>query len=391
MISVPFILLGCVLVLLIIELLIVRKLVRKIPIRIHVNGSRGKSTVTRYIAAGLRSGEKRTLGKITGIIPTIFLPDQRSEVINRRGPANVREQFKMIRLAITLACDAIVLECMSIASGLQQIETKILQPHITVLTNILEDHLEELGSSDYERTEAYCSSLPSNALVVTNDTEHIFEIERAASSRNSRVILAGKESLNVVLPSLNPIALEHILLSLTVCKLVGVEEGTALQAILNEMQQEESLLYSLPKEDGTVKFVNGFAVNDVNSAKLFLETWNKRLGGVNNLVFIINTRADRPRRSVEFARWCASIENLHSVIITGTHIPFMRRILCRFGYKENNIYQWTTDDVLIIHENILNHVKGVRSAVFGFGNIAGDGFVMLDALKQYQERAGGVA
>ena len=40
-----------------------------IPIRIHVNGSRGKSSVTRLIAAGLRSGGLNTIAKVTGSAP----------------------------------------------------------------------------------------------------------------------------------------------------------------------------------------------------------------------------------------------------------------------------------------------------------------------------------
>ena len=40
-----------------------------IPIRIHVNGTRGKSSVTRLIAAGLRAGGKRTFAKTTGTAP----------------------------------------------------------------------------------------------------------------------------------------------------------------------------------------------------------------------------------------------------------------------------------------------------------------------------------
>jgi len=34
--------------------------------RIHVNGIRGKSSVTRLIAAALREGKVKTLGKTTG-------------------------------------------------------------------------------------------------------------------------------------------------------------------------------------------------------------------------------------------------------------------------------------------------------------------------------------
>jgi len=36
---------------------------KKIPLTIHVNGTRGKSSVTRLIAAGLREGGKRTIAK----------------------------------------------------------------------------------------------------------------------------------------------------------------------------------------------------------------------------------------------------------------------------------------------------------------------------------------
>ena len=38
----------------------------KIPIRIHINGTRGKSSVTRLIAAGLRSHGIKTFAKTTG-------------------------------------------------------------------------------------------------------------------------------------------------------------------------------------------------------------------------------------------------------------------------------------------------------------------------------------
>jgi len=43
-----------------------RRALRALPIRIHVNGSRGKSSVTRLVAAALREGGIPTAAKTTG-------------------------------------------------------------------------------------------------------------------------------------------------------------------------------------------------------------------------------------------------------------------------------------------------------------------------------------
>jgi len=57
--------------------------VAAIPIRIHVNGTRGKSSVTRLIAAGLRAGNVKTVAKITGTQPRVVLSDGREAAIIR--------------------------------------------------------------------------------------------------------------------------------------------------------------------------------------------------------------------------------------------------------------------------------------------------------------------
>ena len=44
---------------------------------VYVNGTRGKSTVTRMIAAGLSAGGHRVLCKTTGTLPIAIHPDGR--------------------------------------------------------------------------------------------------------------------------------------------------------------------------------------------------------------------------------------------------------------------------------------------------------------------------
>ena len=68
------------------EKILHEKRLKRIPIRIHVNGTRGKSTVTRLIAASLRRVGIRTLAKTTGTIPRLILPDGKEETILRRNP-----------------------------------------------------------------------------------------------------------------------------------------------------------------------------------------------------------------------------------------------------------------------------------------------------------------
>jgi len=58
---------------------------RSIPVRIHVNGTRGKSSITRLIAAGLRAGERRVVAKTTGTKPRIILEDGREIPIDVLG------------------------------------------------------------------------------------------------------------------------------------------------------------------------------------------------------------------------------------------------------------------------------------------------------------------
>ena len=80
--------------------------------KLHVNGTRGKSSVTRLIAAGLRNGKHKVFAKTTGTEPKFIFPDGTEELISRRGPANIRENIKLIKTAVDNGADTIVFECM---------------------------------------------------------------------------------------------------------------------------------------------------------------------------------------------------------------------------------------------------------------------------------------
>ena len=79
----------------------VQKNIDKIPLRIVVNGIRGKSTVTRLITGILKEAGYKVVGKTTGSAARmIYWDSDEEEVIYRRpeGP-NITEQKSVVKKA----------------------------------------------------------------------------------------------------------------------------------------------------------------------------------------------------------------------------------------------------------------------------------------------------
>ena len=90
------------------------KSLNNIPIRVHINGTRGKSSVTRLIAAGLREGKLKTFAKTTGTTPRIINDKGHDIEIHRLRSASIGEQIKLIRYFSKKKPDALVIECMAV-------------------------------------------------------------------------------------------------------------------------------------------------------------------------------------------------------------------------------------------------------------------------------------
>src|SRR5512135_22985 len=86
---------------------------RRVPRRVAVTGTRGKSGVTRLIASGLRASGAKVLAKTTGSRPVVILPDSSEREIARAGPATIREQLRLVALAASSGADTLVAEMMS--------------------------------------------------------------------------------------------------------------------------------------------------------------------------------------------------------------------------------------------------------------------------------------
>src|SRR6266568_5314244 len=144
-----------------------RRHLRAVPVRVHVAGTRGKSTTTRLIAAGLRAGGRKVLAKTTGSEPRLILPDGSETTWARRGPAAVREQTRLFAKASRLGVDTVVAECMAIRPEfIWASEEHLVQATTAVITNVRPDHFEDIGNDSNAAANAARWVVPAKGQLV---------------------------------------------------------------------------------------------------------------------------------------------------------------------------------------------------------------------------------
>ncbi|MCK5134465.1 MAG: poly-gamma-glutamate synthase PgsB [Bacteroidales bacterium] len=367
-----------ILALLIMEERLFASSIAKIRNRIHVNGTRGKSTVTEYIAAAIHENGVSTFAKITGVRPTLIHNGSRKS-IKRAGGARIQEQFRIIRTATKRDCENFVLECMSINPGLQKIESKFFRPHIYVITNIRDDHREVMGSTEELQVRAICEAIPPNCTVLTGQGKHLREIGAVASEKNSHLVVADFTLLEGIEKRL-PVGVfrENIAIALTVSRLLGTDRDVAFDRILKIIERQDPRLTILDKERD-VLVLNGFDVNDTDSAEIFLNHWLSEIGEPRKILTLFNTRADRPHRTDLFAKWIVNIPDLAYIFITGNHHRRATRAIQSAGIELDRIHMIKPKEIKQIRKRILD-LAGDKTLILTIGNIGGDGFNILNAI-----------
>jgi poly-gamma-glutamate synthase PgsB/CapB len=372
------VILASVICLLILEKRMIQRNINYLSLRIHVNGTRGKSSVTEYIAAGIDSSGQRVIAKITGIIPTLICDGTRKK-INRYGTARVQEQLDTIRLARRNRVKNMVLECMSVAPELQKLEASVFQPHLYIITNIKDDHRESMGKSLEEQADAICSAIPANCKVITGERQFFHKIKEKANARNSTVIAAEETDpyLNISLPP--GVFRENIAIALTVCREAGIEPDMAIKGIVNCILNSESPLITVKKREKTIRFLNAFSVNDADSTSSFIEQWKKALDHQGAISIIFNTRADRPIRTEMLSGWIAS-QNFERLLLTGSHIGRAKSCLKKAGVEKHRMEVWGKRCLHNLKADLIKNLDD-GSLVVGLGNIGGEGFNIINELK----------
>lgn len=317
--------------------------------RILVNGTRGKTTVTRIITAAMQKNGIRTIGRTTGSEAVIVLPDGSVEPVRRRKCASILEMKEFFRRAEKEKCDCAVVECMALLPENQKmISSTLIRPQIVVITNTYRDHTAEMGRRREDVSYALSLSVPKGAKVYT--------IEDYYDSLDADVVHVEGTEMNV--PECDfPLHMDSWRIAEAVLHDLGISDETIISS-LSAVRPDVGM-----KERLNGNFYPYFSVNDVESMEKNLEETALKENG-KDIAVIFNNRRDREYRIGLIETVLSEKKGLvGKVYVIGDYPGKVSRRLGRYVPSE-------AVDIDTLYRMIKN---GGDTVYVGLGNIKGEG------------------
>lgn len=343
---------------------------------IHVNGIRGKSTVSRLIDAGVRAGGYKVFTKITGTSPRIIDTFNVEREINRKGKANIKEQIKTINWAYREGAEVLITECMAVKPEYQYIcENKILHADINIITNVREDHLDEMGKSLDKIASSLANTIPTNGAIFTSDEKYFDFFKREAIKKNSKVFINREEKeeyWEIDFPS-------NVALALEVCKYIRIDEKKALEGMKNYHRDPGVLKVLLYKNrENKIYFINAMAANDPNSTEIIIDRLSKKDYWNNKRYLLVNNRGDRVSRWEQYISFVKKIDKkFDKILISGENRELFQKYLLKEKIAKEKIeIVGNASDFDSIEKDIL---------ILAVGNICGNGKKIVDYFEEMGE------
>ncbi len=325
--------LACLLVLLALggaERLARDRALRAVPIRIHVNGTRAKSTVTRLIWSALSEAGIPAIAKTTGTAARILLPDRREIPVARRGPANIREQLAFFRLARRAGARAAVVECMAIDPALQHVaERQMVRATLGVITNVRMDHVEVMGRDLPSIAATLANAIPARGVLVTGSTRFAPLFRERAAAIGTRVVVADDRLMGPRhAAGSDRWRTENAALALAVTRQLGIDDAVAERGFARAPRDPGTVNRGAAAiGNGVVTWLDATAANDPESLALLLrdfEPWHERstisaVAGPRVLVY--HHRPDRGPRLECFLSHSPDLASSDELVISGARPP----------------------------------------------------------------------
>lgn len=352
------------------------KALARIPIRVHVNGTRGKSSVTRLIAAGLRAGGIRTMAKTTGSAARFIWEDGTESPVVRHGPPSVREQIRTVVKAAQRGVDALVVECMAVRPEYQHFtEHQVIKATHGVITNVREDHLDEMGPTVHHVGWALSHTIPKKAKLFTAERKTLDALRAVAAARGT--------TLEIVEPTEEDVEaterfsyLEHpenVALALAVCRSLGIPREVALSGMWRATPDIGALrAWEIVFFEKKLVFVNALAANDPESTFLACERARRSLPPTDKTIVLFNNRGDRLSRAQQFGRYLAEKTSADAYVLIGQLTKTVEDEAVRRGLDPDKIVNLGEAAPDQVFEKVLA-LTATTSLVVAVGNIVGLG------------------
>ena len=371
----------------VVELWLHVKRLKSIRHRIHVNGTRGKTSVTRLIASGPRAGGLTTCAKTTGVLARMIMPDGRELPIYRPAGANIIEQKRIVAVAAAHKADVLVIECMALQPALQALcELKLIRATLGVITNARPDHLEVMGPGERDVALALSGTVPVGGKVFTTEQRWRSVFKTAADDRDSELIGIDvtDEDLQAAERFEHVAHAQNVALALAVCTDLGVPRDVALDGMWRSSLDPGAMTERQVRFFGReIVFVNGFAANDPVSTKQIWELAVRRHEDVARRIAGFNCRDDRPDRSAQLGEAFPSWSDADHVLLMGSGTYLMAKAATGAGYDPAKLIFAEGQTVEEVFERIIGLV-GASALVMGMGNTGGQG---LELARHFENRS----
>ena len=346
--------------------------IEQLDVRIHVNGIRGKSTVTRLVAGVLREGGYVTVGKTTGSAARVLGPLGEEYVIHRRGAATINEQIDVVADHVRPGVEALVIECMAVRPLYQEYSQNFMvRSDITIITNVRLDHQEEMGETLEEIADSLSATIPQGGVLITaEDRPHLRErLRRNAEARSCRFVHADPARVaDADMKGFDYLQFkENVAIGLAVAELLGIARHRAVEGMWKAVPDVGVVRLTHHDIGGKqVMWVPMFAANDKESVVLTLDTLATQFADGATVIGVLNNRQDRGRRAELFAAMVPEDIGHHfdHIITFGAYEEMVTRTIVAGGYPAERVHN-LGDSVDPPLETILAEIAGMVTGPSG--------------------------